>query len=81
MLGSKPFRKELEVSCMVLYVTSGLSFQGRWVKGRLIEKSLGVFSRLACTGFHNLARACKAEEITPVSQDSCLKVQLSSWHL
>lgn len=32
MLSSKPFRKEFEVSSIVLDVTSGIPFQGRWVK-------------------------------------------------
>lgn len=41
---------------------------------------LNVYSRLTCTPFHNVVRACKVEEGTPVSQASCLKVQLSSWN-
>lgn len=84
MLGSKPFRKELEATSVVLYVTCGLipEQMGKMTTHQEEDKRaclLGVFFGLACTGLHNLARACRVNKDTPVSQE-CLKVPLRSWH-
>lgn len=84
MLSSEPFRKEPEATSVVLYVTCGLipEQMGKMTAHQEEDKKsslLGVFSRFVCTGLHNLARACKANKDTPVSQE-CLKVPFSSWH-
>lgn len=67
MKGSKLFRKELEFTSTVLYVTSGL-IPGQIGKPTAHQEKdqrawlLGAFSQFACTRLHKLASACKAEE-------------------
>lgn len=75
MLSSKPFRKEPESTSVVLYVACGFipEQMGKMTAHHEEDKRaclLGVFSRLVCTGLHNLAKACKANKDTPVPRSA-----------